>query len=288
MTEGAARETLRHRVYRQMFLRAHGGTTLSNFNRFMIVVIIAAVALAIFGTEPTVVRGNLRLFIALEMAFGVIFLLEYLGRVWSVVEEPHEGANLAKRLRYMRSPLAIIDLVVVLASLSPFMFTDAAILRVVRLLRLAALAKFGRFNHALEELGEAVHSRRYELSVTVALAGCLILVGATALYWAEHNVQPEAFGSIPRAMWWAVITLTTVGYGDVSPITPLGKMFAAVIAVGGVALVAMPAGIMASAFSEAIHHRRERELADRLAQHVEDRVEEEIDRLVEEGDRQRR
>lgn len=288
MTQPHAKETLRHRVYRQLFLRARGGTTLSNFNRFMIVVIFAAVALAIAGTEPAIVGENLRLFIALEMAFGVIFLAEYVGRVWSVVEEAHEGSNLANRLRYMRSPLAIVDLVVVVASLSPFMFTDAAILRVVRLLRLAALAKFGRFNHALEELHEAVHSRRYELSVTVGLAGCLILIGATALYWAEHDVQPENFGSIPRAMWWAVITLTTVGYGDVAPITPVGKLLAGVVAIGGVALVALPAGIMASAFSEAIHHRREREMADRLAEHVEDRVEEEISRLVEEEDRRRR
>jgi voltage-gated potassium channel len=287
MTEGHAKETLRHRVYRQMFLRAHGGTTLSNFNRFMIVVILSAVGLSIAATEPLIVRGHHELFVLLEMGFGVIFLIEYVGRVWSVAEEAHEGSDLSKRLRYMRSPMALIDLLVVLATLSPFMFTDAAVLRIVRLLRLVALAKFGRFNHALEELSEAIHSRRYELSVTVGLAGCLILIGATALYWAEHTVQPEAFGSIPRAMWWAVITLTTVGYGDVAPITPVGKVLAGFVAIGGVALVALPAGIMASAFSEAIHHRRERELADRLAEHVEDRVEEEISRLVEEEDRRR-
>jgi voltage-gated potassium channel len=287
MTEGHAKETLRHKVYKQLFLRAHGGTTLSATSRLMIVVIFSAVALSVLGTEPTIVRDNGQLFIALEMAFGVVFAIEYLGRVWSVVEEAHDASDAAKRLRYMRSPMALIDLLVVVASLLPFVFTDVAILRVVRLFRLAALAKFGRFSHALEELAEAIHSRRYELSVTVAFAGCLVLVGATAMYWAEGAAQPDAFGSIPRAMWWAVITLTTVGYGDAAPVTPLGKMFASVVAIGGVALVALPAGIMASAFSEAIHHRRERELADRLADQVEERVDEEIDRLVGEQDRQR-
>lgn len=288
MNGKAARETLRHKVYKQLFLRAHGGTTLSTFNRFMIVVILLAVALSVFGTEPTIVRENGRLFIIAEMVFGAIFGLEYIGRVWSVVEAPHTESDFRKRLRYMRSPLAIIDLVVVIASLSPFVFTDAAILRIVRLLRLAALAKFGRFSHALEELRDAVHSRRYELSVTAALAACLVLIGATALYWAEHNVQPEAFGSIPRALWWAVITLTTVGYGDITPITPLGKIFAAMIAIGGVGLVAMPTGILAAAFSETMHKRREEELAAKLEAHVERRVDEEVDRLVEEEERRKK
>ncbi len=242
--------------------------------------ILLAVALSVVGTEPTVVQENGRFFIFAEMGFGVIFAVEYLGRVWSVVEAPHASSDFSKRLRYMLSPMAIIDLVVVIASLSPFVFTDIAILRVVRLFRLAALAKFGRFSHALEELGEAVHSRRYELSVTAALAGCLLLVGATALYWAEGSVQPDKFGSIPRALWWAVITLTTVGYGDVSPVTPIGKMFAALIALSGVALVAMPAGIMAAAFSEAMHRRRERELAAELEAEVEEKVDVEIERLV--------
>lgn len=287
MSASRAKPTLRHKVYCQLFLRAHGGTTLTNFNRFMIVVILLAVALSVLGTEPTIVQANGRLFILAEMVFGAIFGLEYIARVWSVVEEAHEGSDWAKRFRYMRSPMAIIDLIVVIASLSPFVFTDAAVLRIVRLFRLAALAKFGRFSHALEELHEAVHSRRYELSVTAALAFCVVLVGATALYWAEHNIQPDAFGSIPRALWWAVITLTTVGYGDVAPMTPLGKMFAAVIAIAGVGLVAMPAGIMAAAFSEAMHHRRERELTDKLEAEVERRVDQEVDRLVEEEERRR-
>lgn len=285
MAKGAQTETLRHRVYRQMFLRAHGGTTLSNFNRFMIMVILAAVTLSVLGTEPTVVHENGKWFIYAEMAFGAIFAIEYFCRVWSVVEEPHDSSDFSKRVRYMSSPMAVIDLIVVIASLTPFVFTDIAILRVVRLFRLAALAKFGRFSHALQELHEAVHSRRYELSVTVGLAACLMLFGATALYWAEGDIQPDRFGSIPRALWWAVITLTTVGYGDSSPITPIGKILAAIIALGGVALVAMPTGILAAAFSETMHKRREQELAAKLEAHVERKVDEQVDRLVEEEER---
>ena len=249
--------SLRNRTYHQIFARADTGSGLTPFNRFMVMVIIAAVALSIIGTEPTIVRSHRDIFIALEMFFGVVFLVEYVGRVWSVAESDDEGSALAKRLRFVVSPMAIIDLIVVVASLSPFFFSDAAILRLVRLVRLAALAKFGRFSRALQELARAIAERRYELFVTMALAGMLLLFGATALYWAEREVQPEAFGSIPRALWWAIITLTTVGYGDVSPVTPLGKFLASLVALGGIGLVAMPTGIMAAAFSEAMQRHRE-------------------------------
>ena len=140
MSARRAKPTLRHRVYCQLFLHARGSHRLSAFNRIMVVVILLAVALSVLGTEPSIVSGHLNLFIAAEMAFGVIFGIEYIGRVWSVVESSQKGTNLAKRIRYIRSPLALIDLVVVIASLSPFVFTDAAVLRVVRLLRLAAAA----------------------------------------------------------------------------------------------------------------------------------------------------
>ncbi|MCB2073147.1 MAG: ion transporter [Novosphingobium sp.] len=249
--------SLRNKTYRQLFARAEAGGKLTPFNRFMVVVIIAAVALSIIGTEPTIVRSHRNAFIALEMFFGVVFAVEYAGRVWSVAESDGDGSALGKRLRFIVSPMAIIDLVVVVASLSPFFFSDAAILRLVRLLRLAALAKFGRFSRALQELARAIAERRYELFVTMALAGMLLLFGATALYWAEREVQPEAFGSIPRSLWWSIITLTTVGYGDVSPITPIGKFLASLVALGGIGLVAMPTGIMAAAFSEAMQRHRE-------------------------------
>ncbi len=114
----------------------------------------------------------------------------------------------------------------------------------------------------------------------------LLLIGSVALFWAEGHVQPEKFGSIPRALWWAIITLTTVGYGDVAPITALGKVLASIVALGGVALVAMPAGIMAAAFSDAMQKKREARTGGRSWRaQVEERIDEEIDRLVEEDRR---
>ena len=232
----------------------------------MVVVILAAVAVTILSTEAAFRTSNRQLLILVELGFGVIFAIEYGARVWAIAEEQGEGSAMVRRLRFMVSPMAILDLVVELATLSPFFVSDAAIIRLVRLFRLAALAKFGRFSLALQELGRAVSERRFELGVTMALAGVLLLFSATALYWAEHEVQPEAFGSIPRALWWSVITLTTVGYGDVSPITALGKFLASLVAISGIGLVAMPTAIMAGAFSDAMQRRRELAAAEELGE----------------------
>ncbi len=118
------------------------------------------------------------------------------------------------------------------------------------------LARLSRFTLAFQDLAKAVVARRFELFVTLALAGFLLLFGATALYVVEGDIQPDKFGSIPRALWWSIITLTTVGYGDVSPVTPLGKFLASLVALAGIGLVAMPTGIMAAAFSDAMERRR--------------------------------
>jgi len=251
--------TWRARAYRQLFARADGGGRLSAVNRFMVVVILAAVAATILSTETEIRAPNKHAFKLVESFFGTVFAIEYVARVWAVAEEGGEGSALVRRLRFMVTPLTILDLVVVLATLSPFFVSDAAILRLVRLVRLVAIAKFGRFSQALREIFRALAERRFELGVTMALAGVLLLLSATALYWAEQEAQPDAFGSIPRALWWSVITLTTVGYGDVSPVTPLGKFLAALVAISGIGLVAMPTGIMASAFSDAVQRRRDAE-----------------------------
>lgn len=243
-----------------MFIGGEQHGRLSVINLFLVLVILAAVAVSVIATEPTIDDLYHGLILELEMTFGVIFLVEYLLRLWCIPEAPGRGSATAKRLRFIVSPVAIVDLIVVVTSLVPFFVVgDVAGLRLVRLVRLLALVKFSRFSHAVQEISAVVWDRRYELGVTIGFAWVLLLFGATALFWAEGDIQPDAFGSIPRALYWAIITLTTVGYGDVHPITPLGKALASIVALSGVALVAMPSGILAAAFSEMMQKRRQAE-----------------------------
>lgn len=244
-------------IYHHLFIGGEHHGRLSVINLFLVIVILAAVVVAVLATEPTIDGPYHLLLTRLEEGFGIIFLVEYLLRVWSVADAPGPGSAHAKRLKFIVSPMALIDLVVVVTSLAPAFIGDAAMLRVVRLVRLLALVKFGRVSHAVQEIVEVVWDRRYELAVTIGLAWVLLLFAATALFWAEGDIQPDQFGSIPRALYWAIITITTVGYGDAYPITALGKSLAAIVALAGVALVAMPSGIMAAAFSESIQKKRQ-------------------------------
>jgi len=243
----------RARLFHQLYPEPDGANRSTLLNRILVIVIVAV---SILATEPEVTGRAPRLFPVLELGFGFVFLAEYAARIWVAAERPGPGSALGKRLGYAVSPLALIDLAVVVISLAPMFVGDATVLRLLRLFRLITLAKFGRFSRAFHQIGAEIHERRYELLVTVALAGFLLLFGATALYLAEGDIQPDKFGSIPRALWWSIITLTTVGYGDVSPVTPLGKFLAAVVALAGIGLVAMPTGIMAAAFSEAMQDWR--------------------------------
>ncbi len=260
---------LRQQVYFQLFASARSDGKLSITNKVIVAVILVSCVMAVLGTEPTIYRDNREYFLYAEMFFGLAFLFEYAGRVWGAVEEPGPESNWRKRWNFIRSPFGILDLLVVVLALFPFLVTSAPILRLLRLLRLAALMKFGRFSLAMRELGRAISERRYDLFVTLALAAGLLLFGATALHWAEGRIQPDAFGSIPRSMWWSIITLTTVGYGDVPPITPLGKVLAAMVALGGIGLVAMPTGIIAAAFSDAMQRHRDKVSAQHKHDHHE-------------------
>ena len=184
-------------------------------------------------------------------------------RLWTSAENPRYGGGWRGYLRYALSPAALVDLLAVSALFLMIYGSQTAILRLFRLVRILSIAKLGRFSKAIHAIGDAIRSRRYELLMSLMIATVLLLVSSTLLYIIEGDNQPQAFGSIPRAMWWSIATLTTVGYGDVVPSTPLGKLLAGMTAITGIGLIAMPTGILAAAFSDAIQRRQREEFEER-------------------------
>ena len=194
-----------------------------------------------------------------------VFLVEYVARVWVAVENPLFKTKRFPRLRYMVTPIAIIDLLAVLPSLFAFGGAPSLLLRFFRVLRIVRLAKLGRTSKALQYIRDAIVDKRYEFGLVLGLLAITVLVSSSLLYLAEAEAQPDKFGSIPRALWWAVVTLTTVGYGDVYPETMWGRVAAGLVALAGVGIVALPTGILASSFAEEFRERHEREQAAKKA-----------------------
>ena len=225
---------------------------LSPLNRFLAGAILLSVVLGVASTEPLVQARFAAELLAFELAIGVLFVVEFFFRLWSAGINPRYSGWRGS-FRYLVRPLVLIDLLVIITLLASVFGAEFIVLRLLRLLRMLALAKFGRYSTALQRLAHAIHKRRYELGLSVVLASLVLLLSATGMFLLEGDDQPEPFGSIPRALWWSIATLTTVGYGDVYPISAAGKLFAGLTAMAGIGLIALPTGILASAFSELSH-----------------------------------
>lgn len=243
-------------LHRQLAPEAWPRAGLSPLNKLICALILLASVAAVLETEPTLRRLAPGLFTTLEAVFVSLFVLEYLLRLYAVGEDPRYR-GLGGRLRYVFSVWALIDLIAILPFFLGFLsHNNAFLLRLLRILRILRLARLGRFSRAWAALGEALGRRVHELLLSVGVAGLLLLFSSACLYVVEAADQPEAFGSVPRALWWSIATLTTVGYGDVTPITALGKFFAGLTAVAGIGIIAMPTGILAAAFSDAFQNNK--------------------------------
>ncbi len=254
--------TARRRVAEAIDIELRGSRGLSPVNRCIVAAILFSTLLVILETETAIYEKYRPLFVWSEAVMMVVFSAEYLARLWSCVENP----RFPTRWSYVFSLVAILDLIVLVTMVLSFCGLQGSLLRLLRLARLLRIAKLGKFSRAMSNIGEAIMERRMELLISLFLAFGLLVVSAAALYLVEGQVQPEAYGSIPRAMWWSVATLTTVGYGDIIPITPLGKFFAALTSLTGIGLIAMPTGILASAFSAAVRKSEIEESQDEIGE----------------------
>ena len=189
-----------------------------------------------------------------------VFSIEYLFRIWSCVEDPRFQEPVFGRFRFSMQIMPVIDLLAILPFYLPlFGFEDNRSLRVFRLLRLLRIAKGGRYFVSVRLIGNVVQSKKEELVLAFGMVLMLLIVSSSLLYACENEVQPDVFSSIPATMWWAIATLTTVGYGDMYPITVMGKVMASITAVFGIGLFALPAGMLGAGFVEEIQKRRQME-----------------------------
>lgn len=218
--------------------------------------ILLSILLAIVATEPIVRAAQGGLLVKLDLAIAIIFLGEYLCRLWtaSLIKDARSG--LGGSVDFALSPIAILDLVAIVPTILGFVTPELYLLRIFRLARIGRVGRSKRFRKAAKHFNRALTAKKEELQISAIYSGVVILFSSILMFLAEGKAQVEQFGSIPRCLWWSVITVTTVGYGDTYPATALGKLIAALTAVCGVAVIAIPIGIISAGFTESLGTER--------------------------------
>lgn len=276
---------LRRRTY-TILENASGEPAARLLNGLLIGLILANVAAIVLASVTSIGARYHAWFSTLEWLSILVFTFEYLARVWAAVErdDGRYRAPVRGRIRYMLSPLALIDLLAIL----PFYlaFLVPLDLRFMRIFRLFLIFKLTRYHASMNLLARVMRNEARPIAAALFVLATLLMVAASFAFIAEHEAQPHVFASIPDAMWWAIVTMTTVGYGDMVPITPFGKLIGGVIAVIGLGMVALPAGLLAAGFSEQLHQRK-RAFEDEVHRMLSDGVlsAEESDRLESVRDR---
>jgi voltage-gated potassium channel len=246
---------LRRRVYRVLEQGPVGGGVGRLVDRLLIGLIVVNLIAVALESVPAYRDPYAIAFALIEYVSLVVFTVEYALRLWSSVEHgPHQHMSSTRaRLKYAFSPAGIVDLVAVL----PFWFGFVlpADLRFILVFRIVRFFKIARYSPAMRSLLDVLYAERRALFGCLVIAMGTALVAAALMHLAEGHVQPDKLGTIPEALWWAVVTLGTIGYGDVVPVTGLGKLIATATIFAGLIMIALPVGIIANAFSEQIHRR---------------------------------
>ncbi len=220
---------------------------------FIMLLIILNLLTVILGTVKSIESSMGNYFRKFEVFSIVVFTIEYFLRLWTAAENDNKYSGMPGRVKYFFSLSAIIDLLAILPFYLPVLIkVDLRMLRILRLFRMFRVLKMGRYIESLTIFSIVLKNKKEQLVMTAATMLVILIIASSVLYIVENQAQPQAFGSIPAAMWWGVAALTSVGYGDVYPVTTIGKIIGSIIASLGIGMYALPAGILASGFNEAI------------------------------------
>lgn len=263
--------TFRKRVWETLEPARDDDNLSKKIDIFLLILITLNVFAVILETVDTLYIKYQKIFTYFEMFSVTVFIIEYLLRFWSCIENENKTVgSLNQRIKYAFSFSAIIDLMAILPSIIALIYPTVD-LRFIRALRIIRLLKFSRYSSSINSLLLVLWDQRKSFGAAFFILFIALIIASSGMYLVEKDVQPDKFGSIPDAMWWAIVTLTTVGYGDVTPITSVGRIFGSIIIILGIGTVALPSGILAAAFSD-FTKRNQKKYEDRLKNMLDDDV----------------
>jgi len=239
----------------KVFLILEGNAT-NPINLFLVLLIISNVISVILSTVPDLRTRFGDFFSSFELFSVIVFSVEYILRIWSCTSDEQYSRPIVGRIKYAVQPLVLVDLLAILPFYLPFVTRlDLRFLRILRIFRVLRVLKLERYFVALSKVARVMKRKASEIISTFIVMFILIVLSASLMYY----VEPQTYDSIPHAMWWGIVTLTTVGYGDVYPQTALGQLIGSILALLGIGLFGLPAGILAAGFIEEIQSKKERE-----------------------------
>lgn len=248
---------IKKRVFEIVSSAKEGDRTSFWFDMMIIGLIILSVAELVIASIPGMLFHHFWGFVAIEILTAVVFTIEYILRMWSCTVDERYQKPISGRIRYALTPFVLIDLI----SIMPYYLTlliPGVNVTFLRTLRVFRFFKLGRYSRSFQIMIKVLERNKESLLGTVFIIMVVLIIAASLMYQIEFSAQPEVFSSIPEAMWWGIVTIATIGYGDMVPITPLGKALGFVISLVGIGLFALPAGILASGFSEVLKEEEER------------------------------
>lgn len=255
----SANESLRKNVHSILEITWHRKSGLGFWvNIFLTIIISLNAIVIILDTVPSIQHKYHQLLLDFEVFSVIIFTFEYFLRLWSCVENPEFSHPIKGRIKFIFSAWSVVDLLSIMPFYVSFFLTDLGFIRIFRLFRMLRLFKVSKYFHALNLIKKVIQEKQEELILSLVFIFFNLIICSSVVYYVEHDAQPDKFSSIPHAMWWGVNAMMTVGYGDILPITTIGKILGGFTAILGVALFALPTGILASGFAEQMRGNKQK------------------------------